>query len=252
MPIKPRSPQSVQIIGHRGSASPFPENTLEAILYGIFSGARMIEVDLRLSKDQEVILSHDENLSKITGSNLNISEKTWKELLQLQIKKKKEVFHLARLKDVFKSIPLDIQFYLDLKGSKSLHLLDKDKKLADKVISIIKKEKMKKQCLIMSFNQNIAQYMKYRYPSYRAGIIFNSRAKLNAFAKKTEKKSEIKFDCLAVNHKLLTKRSLQIIWNSRIPFVVWTVNNKRLWKRMIACRPSGIVTDYPEKFSGLN
>ena len=68
MPIKPRSPQSVQIIGHRGSAAPFPENTLEAILYGIISGARMIEVDLRLSKDQEVILSHDENLSKIFAS----------------------------------------------------------------------------------------------------------------------------------------------------------------------------------------
>jgi glycerophosphoryl diester phosphodiesterase len=251
MPIKPRSPQSVQIIGHRGSAAPFPENTLEAILYGIFSGARMIEVDLRLSKDQEVILSHDENLSKITGSNQNISEKTWEELSQLEIRKKKEVFHLARLKDVFKCIPRDIEFYLELKGSRSL-LSDRDKKLADKVISIIKKEKMKKQCLIMSFNQNIAQYMKNTYPSYRAGIIFNSRARLNTFAKKTEKNSNIKFDCLAINHKLLTKRSLQTIWNSRIPFVVWTVNNKKLWEKMVSCRPSGIVTDYPEKFSGMN
>ena len=84
--------QSVQILGHRGSAAPFQENTLEAILYGILSGARMIEIDLRLSKDKEVILSHDENLSKITGVNKNISDNTWEELSQLQITKKKKYF----------------------------------------------------------------------------------------------------------------------------------------------------------------
>jgi len=247
MSIKPCSPQLVQIVGHRGSAAPFPENTLEAILYGILSGARMTEIDLRLSKDKEVILSHDENLSEITGCNQNISDKTWKELSQLQIKKKKEIFHLARLKDVFKTVPQDIQFYLELKAPRLPYGSERDKKFVDKVISILKKEKMKKQCLIMSFDQNIVQYMKKKYPSYRAGVILNSKSRLNALMKN----KKIKYDCLATNHKLLTKRNLQIIRNSGIPFIVWTVNSKRLWRKIASYRPLGIVTDYPEKFSGF-
>lgn len=238
--------QSVQIIGHRGSAAPFPENTLEAILYGILSGARMIEIDLRLSKEKEVILSHNENLSKITGTNQNISDKTWEELSQLQIKKKKKIFRLTCLRDVFKSVPRDIQFYLELKGSKSSRSLERNKKLVDKVISLIKKEKLKKKCLLMSFEQDIAYYVKKKYPSHRVGIIFNSKTKLNTLIKNTK----IKFDCFAVNYKLLTKRNLQIIRNSGIPLIVWTVNSKRLWKKIVSYRPWGIVTDYPEKFSG--
>ena len=237
--------QSVQIIGHRGSAAPFQENTLEAISYGILSGARMIEIDLRLSKDKEVILSHNENLSKITGINQNISEKTWEELSQLQIKKKKEIFRLARLKDVFKSVPDDIQFYLEIKTSRSLYRPGWDKILVDKVISLIKKEKFKKKCLIMSFEQDIASYVKKKYPSYSVGIILNSKTKFNTLLKNTK----IKFDCLALNYKLLTKRNLQIIRNSGIPLIVWTVNSKRLWKKIVSYRPWGIVTDYPEKFS---
>lgn len=246
--MKLHSLQSIQIIGHRGSAAPFPDNTLEAIMFGILSGARMIEIDLRLSKDKEVVLAHDENLSKTTGISRNISDKTWEELSQLQIKKNKETFHIARLNDVFKSVPDDIQFYLEIKTLKSSHSSAWDRKLVDKVISLIKKEKFKKQCLIMSFDQDIVCYAKRKYPSHCAGIILNSNTKLNTLIKDTR----IKFDCLAVNYKLLTKRNLQIIRNSGIPFIVWTVNSKRLWEKIASYRPLGIVTDYPEKFTGVN
>lgn len=205
----------------------------------------MIEVDLRLSKDKEIILSHDENLSKIAGVNLNISEKSWEELSQLQIRKKKETFYLVRLNDVFKSVPPEIQFYLELKGSRSPHSSGWNKKLVDKVISLIKKNKMKKKCLIMSFDQDIVCYVKRKHPAHHAGIILDSKTKLNALIKNTK----VEFDCLAVNYKLLTKHNLQIIRDSGIPFIVWTVNSKRLWEKIASYRPLGIVTDYPEKFS---
>lgn len=241
-------PKSFQIIGHRGSAAPFPENTLEAILYGILSGARMIEIDLRLSKDNEVVISHDENLSRMTGNNQNISEQTWEDLSQLPIKKNKEIFHLARLTDVFKSVSRDIHFYLEIKASKSPHNSKRDNRLVDKIISLIKKEGMKNQCLIMSFDADIISYVKKKYPFHRAGIIISSKINFNAAIKNTG----ARYDCLAVNHKLLTKRNLQIIHNSEIPFIVWTVNSKRSFEKISSYRPMGIVTDYPEKFSGLN
>ncbi len=244
--IESRSLQSVEIIGHRGSAAPYPENTLQAILYGILSGAKTIEVDLRLSKDKEVILFHNENLSRMTGINQNVSDKTWLELSQLPIRKKGKLFYIPRLIDILKIVPRDTQFYLELKAISSSCGSVQNNILVEKVISIIKKERMKKRCLIMSFNKDLIQYLKKKYPSYSAGIIVSSSASLNAILKGTK----IKYNCIALNQKLIKKSNLQEIKDSGIPFIAWTVNTKRLWKKILSYRPFGIVTDYPDKFSG--
>lgn len=235
---------AINIIGHRGSSEPFPENTLEAILHGILSGANMLEIDLCLSKDKEVILSHDQNLKKIAGINLYVHETNWKELSKILIKKKKKTFHLTRLKDVVKAVPRDIQFYLELKSSISVNW---NRKLSEAVISIIKKEKMTKRCLLMSFDQSLVEYVKKKYPSCSAGIIVKSAATLNTVLND----AKIHFDCIAMNYKLLTKRRIQIIQNREIPFIAWTVNSIGLWRKIASYQPSGIVTDFPEKFSSL-
>ncbi len=194
--------KSIQIIGHRGSAAPFQGNTLEAILYGILSGAKMIEIDLRLSKDKEVILSHDENLSKIAGINKNISDKTWEELSLLQIKKKKEIFRLARLKDVFKSVPGDIQFYLEIKTSIFLHSSGWDKKLADKVISLIKKEKIKKDKFLdlsLEKNTDILGHIS-KHNSLRPKLVVGFAAETNSLKNNSLKKlSEKNCDWIIAN-----------------------------------------------------
>lgn len=245
MTKKPSQP--IEVIGHRGSVAPYPENTVEAILFGILSGAKIIEIDLRLSKDNEVIISHNENLSRMTGINQNISDKTWHELSQLPIRKKGKLFYLTRLIDVFKIVPRDTQFYLELKASNAPYSSNWDKALADKVISIIKKERMKKRCLIMSFNKDLIQYLKKKYPSSPAGIIVRTQTNLNTILNE----ARIKYNCLALNQKLFKKSNLQILQNSDVPFIAWTVNSKRLWKKIASYRPYGIVTDFPDKFSDL-
>lgn len=243
--MKYHHPQKIQIIGHRGSAEPYPENTIEAILYGILSRAGMIEIDLRLSKDNEVILSHDQNLYRMTGVNQEVRDYTWKDLSKLQIRKNKKKFHLSRLEDVFKIVPRDIQFYLELKSIDSSHLHDQDTKLADEVVTIIKKDRIKTRCLIMSVDTYLIEYVKNKYPSFSTGIIVKSTSMLNAVLKDTKSK----WDCLAVKYTLLTKSKVKMVQDSGIPFIVWTVNSKRLWEKIASYKPAGIVTDFPEKFT---
>ena len=246
--MKSHSPEKVKIIGHRGCASVFPENTLEAILHGIQSGAEMIEIDLRLSKDQEVVLSHNENLSEVFGINQNVSEKTWQRLSELTIKKEGKTFHLLRLRDLFQFMPQDVHFYLELKATKSPNPSEWNKKLVDKVISILKKEKIKRRCLLMSFDQDLIKYLKKKHPSYSAGLVVKSKAILKAILKN----KEIQYDCLALNQKLFKNSNLKMALNSGIPLIAWTVNDKRLWKRIASYGPLGIVTDYPSKFSDFS
>jgi glycerophosphoryl diester phosphodiesterase len=65
-------------------ASLYPENTLPSFLAALQSGADGIELDIRLSKDNEVVVLHDPTLDRTTTGKGNVTEWTWKELQQLK------------------------------------------------------------------------------------------------------------------------------------------------------------------------
>ncbi len=234
----------IRIIGHRGSTTPFPENTLEAVLHGILAGASMVEIDLRLTQDNEVVLSHDENLLRMTGMNLNISENKWENLSQAEITRGKNTFHLSSLKDIIKTLPEDIHLYLELKALHGPRSSSRNEKLVDEVISIIKKATLKKQCILMSFDLRMVKYVKDKYPSYRAGLIVNSKNILNDILKARK----FEYDCLSIDHKLLTINSMPLVKSLGVPVIAWTVNTQKYWVKMLSLEPFGIVTDFPEKF----
>jgi glycerophosphoryl diester phosphodiesterase len=74
--------QKPLIIAHRGFSGKFPENTIKSINEAIIVGSDLIEVDLQLTKDNEVVLFHDETLERILKNekNKSIVDYTLKEL----------------------------------------------------------------------------------------------------------------------------------------------------------------------------
>lgn len=64
MPFKMGS--GILNIAHRGARAFAPENTLVAFMKAKTFGCKMIEIDVRLSKDDQLIVHHDENLSRCT------------------------------------------------------------------------------------------------------------------------------------------------------------------------------------------
>jgi glycerophosphoryl diester phosphodiesterase len=75
MPIEPFRPKpsvnnSPHIVAHRGISGKAPENTLAAFSLALATpGIDMIELDVRLSKDEEVIVLHDRTLQRTTTGN---------------------------------------------------------------------------------------------------------------------------------------------------------------------------------------
>jgi len=74
------------ILAHRGLVTEYQENTLEAIQGAIDNphcdGA---EFDVFLTKDNKVVLFHDENMKRLTGVDKSIYEMTWEELKNIQV-----------------------------------------------------------------------------------------------------------------------------------------------------------------------
>ncbi|CAG7917946.1 unnamed protein product [Penicillium olsonii] len=73
-----------QNIAHRGFNGQYPENTILAIEKGIEVGAHAIEIDLHISRDGVVVLSHDPNLERCYGVKQNVGDCDWEYLKTLR------------------------------------------------------------------------------------------------------------------------------------------------------------------------
>lgn len=77
--------QEVQTIAHRGDVTKGVENSLEALEAAAQAGADYVEMDIILTKDGHFVVSHDNNLRRLTGQNRKISQSSRDELVGLPI-----------------------------------------------------------------------------------------------------------------------------------------------------------------------
>ena len=71
----------MRLYAHRGSPGPSSvENTLPAVSACLLDGADGVEVDLRLSADGVLVVSHDPTLRRIAGSRMAVATSSWAQL----------------------------------------------------------------------------------------------------------------------------------------------------------------------------
>src|SRR5699024_1574474 len=100
--------KDVKIIGHRGFASQYPENSLVGFTKAAELGVDGIELDLHLTKDGEVVVMHDETIDRMTNGSGAIAEMTLAELDQFRLKNGVALTtsdeRIPTLKDVFAAL----------------------------------------------------------------------------------------------------------------------------------------------------
>lgn len=78
--------RGVRVIAHRGAGHEFDENTVEGCRQSYERGIHGFEVDLRLTRDDRIVLSHDSEVSRTTNGTGKIEEMTLAEVQQLRTK----------------------------------------------------------------------------------------------------------------------------------------------------------------------
>lgn len=69
-----RTPGGIEIIGHRGAAAHFPENTLPSLAGALAAGARGLEWDVRVAACGTPVLFHDAELSRTTNGEGEVAD----------------------------------------------------------------------------------------------------------------------------------------------------------------------------------
>ncbi|MCW3130665.1 MAG: glycerophosphodiester phosphodiesterase family protein [Methanophagales archaeon] len=73
----------MKIIAHRGARAEEPENTLRAVRKAFECGVDAVEIDVRFSKDREIVVIHDDTLERTTNGIGKVGEKTLEQLRTL-------------------------------------------------------------------------------------------------------------------------------------------------------------------------
>lgn len=81
-----QQPREVILFGHRGSRAEYDENTMQAFKESYAKGIKGFETDFRLTKDGEIVISHDASLKRMTGQDLNVEQMTRKEIEKIRTK----------------------------------------------------------------------------------------------------------------------------------------------------------------------
>jgi glycerophosphoryl diester phosphodiesterase len=109
---------SVEIIAHRGASYLAPENTMASVMLGWEKGAD-VEVDIYLTKDNQIVVIHDKTTKRTAGIELTVAEVTSQELRQLDVGSfKSEKFTgepIPFLTDIVESIPPGRKLYIEIK-----------------------------------------------------------------------------------------------------------------------------------------
>ncbi len=108
----------VEIIGHRGASYLAPENTLASVKLAWEKGAD-VEVDVYLTKDNRIVVIHDETTERTAGADMNVAESTSEELRKLDVGSFKSEEYAGEqipfLADIVKTIPPGQKLYVEIK-----------------------------------------------------------------------------------------------------------------------------------------
>ncbi|MEJ2195266.1 MAG: glycerophosphodiester phosphodiesterase family protein [Ignavibacteriaceae bacterium] len=109
------------IIAHRGESFEAPENTLSSINLAWQRNDDAVEIDIRMTKDDKIIVIHDNNTFRTGRKFMNVSSCSYDELLKVDVGKFKgsnwKNEKIPLLDEVINTIPKDKILFVEIKSN---------------------------------------------------------------------------------------------------------------------------------------
>lgn len=227
------------VIGHRGFPTKYPEETIQSDDAAFQAGADYVELDVHLSKDNVLVVSHDDDLSRVTHTSAIVSQNNFTNLNQLSYSNGEHVISLDQLFDHYQNNP-KAKFVIETKID---HGIDKSDHLERVLINCIKQHNMGDRVMIHSFSGKSLEYLSKLAPNIPRIFIVGSLKRIN-------------FDILQyinavnVSSDLIKKDPFLVDWihGTGRKIYVWTEMDETpsLWNWLVNNHIDGAVTNFPD------
>ena len=217
-------------IGHRGAKAYEIENTLESFEKAVTLGVDAVELDVRISKDAALVISHDDNLKRVFGKDVLLNQSTLKELKDLtggKILTLGEALHFLRGK--VRKILVEL----------------KETGFEKEVLDVIGKEKLREKVIVVSFHEEALSRLREHDNKIEAGLIYAR------FKKPIDTALSLNLQYLIPLYRFVHRRDVQKAHKNNLKVIVWTINRRDEAMSYIAKGVDGIATDKPEIFKSL-
>src|SRR5262249_42485842 len=161
---------------HRGSTRRSIENTLAAVEEAIAVGAQFAQIDVQISRDQVLVVTHDSDFSRQAGVASKVWELTYDEIRKIPLSRagSPEVAadRAPTLDEVLESARGRIRLNVELK-----YYGDHQPRLAERVIETIRAQGMADQVIIQSLHYAGLEEVRRFAPEIPIGYLFSVNAR---------------------------------------------------------------------------
>jgi glycerophosphoryl diester phosphodiesterase len=250
--------------GHRGARGLYPENTINAMKEAMKFPVTTLEMDVVISKDEKVVVSHEPWMSEETcldpkGNPVKDHEVNLFALNYDAIKKydcgsklhprfpqqKKVTEHKPLLSELFAAIePTKYTYNIEIKSTpedEKAGFQPDYKIFTNLVVAEITKVLPNERFMIQSFDWRVLKHLHSTYPQIRLVALRETKYTPKQVLK------ELGFlpAVFSPDYTLLNKKDVKFFQLKKIKVIPWTVNTVDDMKKLIYMGIDGIITDYP-------
>jgi len=257
----------VQVHGHRGSRGTVPENTIAAFEAGLMAGVDVLEMDMGVTKDDVVVISHEPNVTpercldpegKKLEKPVPIRSLTLAELKKYDCGTLLHPKFPQQIAVPGEKMPTLDEMYTMVEKSgyeaaKKVEFNIETKifpydpaatpppaEFAKLVVAVVKKHGMEKRTIVQSFDYRTLKEIKKLEPAIRTSQL--TEANLLDIVPSLK---SIKADFWSPDFKWTTPELVKEVQAAGIKVAPWTINTKKEWELAIQAGVDAIITDYP-------
>jgi glycerophosphoryl diester phosphodiesterase len=261
----------MQVHGHRGCRGLMPENTLEAFQLALELGVDTLELDVCISKDLQVIVSHEPwfnhvfctqpngiPIDKRHEKSLNLYRMNYSEIQrfdcglkphprfpeQQKLRTRKpllqEVLTLAENFSKNK-IKYNIEIKYTKEGATVFH--PDVATFSDLLIDLLEKNNVQTRTMIQCFDTDVLNYVHQVRPAQTLSYLVEEEGSITVHLKRLGFMPQV----YSPDYTFLDQAEIETAHRLNIQVIPWTVNDPEDMQEMIALGVDGIISDYPDR-----
>ncbi|HTA69414.1 MAG TPA: glycerophosphodiester phosphodiesterase [Bryobacteraceae bacterium] len=251
----------ILVHGHRGARAIYPENTIPAFQYAIKIGADFLEMDVAVTKDNVLVISHDPHINpeicKGPHPGIAIHELTVAQLREYDCGALKNP-HFPKQQPVPGTRIPTLDEVLSLSSGNNVQFNIETKSFPDHpeltpapdvfsgmLLDVIRKHKLESRSIVQSFDFRTLHATKHLEPHIRLSALWEGDARPFVDIAR-EGEAEI----VSPLFKLVTPQQVKASHQAKIQVVPWTADSPADWQMLIDAGVDAIITDDPAALIG--
>ncbi len=214
-------------IGHRGAKAYEPENTLRSFKKAIEIGVNAVELDVRKTKDSQLVVIHDADIKRTTNGNGLVSELTLKEIKEFSTERGEKI---PTLKETLDFLDKKVKIIIELKEAG----------VENQLLSLVHENGLQKNVVIVSFIEEALRKVRELDKEVETGLIYVKH--------KNPIKAALDLNAtyLLPLYRFTHTANIQKAHENGLKVIVWTVNKPEEVAEYTKKGVDGIASDKPD------